>query len=107
MDETPFPQYKKGVPRAGLDDYSQVIVALIIAAFPYFLLNMLLGEWDFKAAVGLAVAFVTYKWVAVPTLRSLYNRVPPNYFGHYLNVVKYRGGLRARPDPDPLPFKVN
>lgn len=103
---TPFPQYKKGVPKAGLDDITQWMAALMIAAVPYFFATMILGNGLFGTVISSSVGFLTFKALAVPMIRYLFNRLPPLYLQHSLKTVMFRGGLHARPDPDPVPLSV-
>ena len=106
MDELPFPQYKKGVPKAGLDDITHFLLAICISAVVYFLLQMLLGGGPWSTIITGAAAYGTFKMVAVPLVRYIFNRLPPSYMEHAYQTVMYRGGLAVRADPDPIPLRV-
>ncbi len=103
---TPFPQYKRGVPRAGLDDLTQFIVALTVAVIPAFLVWMMLGDSGFSTLIMGAVGYGVFKFVAVPTVRYVFDQLPPVYVEHSLKTLMYSGGLVARADPEPTPFQV-
>jgi hypothetical protein len=104
--DTPFPQYKKGVPRFGLDDFKDVMLAMLMAAIPYFILDLMLGDWNFKALITFPAAFGMFRYVAVPLLRHLGQRLPPNFMALWFRHLRFQGGLLPRPDSDPLPFRV-
>jgi hypothetical protein len=107
MNETPFPQYRKGVPKAGLDEITHFIAALGVAGLPFFLVQMALGDWFLAPVAAAAASWGTFKLIAVPVIRYVFHRLPPLYIEHYVQTVFLRGGLAAQPDPDPIPFKVD
>lgn len=107
MDDMPFPQYRKGIPKAGLDEVTHFVLAIALSAFPYFFLQMALGSWAYAPVLSGAVAWATFRYVAVPAVRYVFQQLPPMYLEHYVATVFYRGGLAARPDPEPIPFKVD
>ncbi|MCD0159934.1 hypothetical protein IHN63_01305 [Deinococcus sp. 6YEL10] len=107
MDEIPFPQYRKGVPKAGLDEVTHFMLAVILAAFPYFFMQLLLGDWGFAPVVSGAVAWASFRFVMVPIVRYIFQQLPPVFLEHYVATVYFRGGLTTRPDPEPIPFKVD
>lgn len=104
--ETPFPQYKKGVPKMGLDEITHFLLAITIAGLPFFLAQLLLGEWQLAPVVAAIVAYVTFRWVAVPTVRYVFGQLPPAYVEHSIQTIFFRGGLAARPDPEPIPLEI-
>ncbi|GGR15531.1 hypothetical protein [Deinococcus ruber] len=107
MDDLPFPQYRKGVPKAGLDSLTHWFMALSLAAFVYLLLQMVLGSGPWTQLLSGAAAFGTFRFIAVPAVRYVFNRLPPNYLDHVRQTTFFRGGLAARADPDPLPLVVD
>lgn len=106
MKETAFPQYRRGIPKAGLEDMPQLGLAFIIAAIPFFFVQLATADtwWGPVAAGG--VAYAVFRFVGVPLVRFVFDKLPPLAVQHSLKVLFYRGGLAARPDPDPVPFKV-
>lgn len=106
MKETPFPQYRKGIPKAGLEDMSQLGLALIIAALPFFFIQMATSGTSWGAVAAAAVGYATFRFVGVPVVRFIFDRLPPHAVEHFFKVTFYRGGLAARPDPNPVPLEV-
>lgn len=106
MDEQPFPQYRKGVPKAGLDEITHWGLALLIAGLAFFLIQMLLSGWSFAPLFAGVIAYLTFKFVSVPFARFVFSQLPPMYIQHAWGSIFFRGGLIARPDPDPLPFQI-
>ncbi len=106
MSEYPFPTYKKSVPKAGLDDLVHFLLACMLSLIPYFFLNMLLGDWDFTPVIAGGAGFLSFKFLAVPAIRHVFDHLPPNYLHHFVASVFMNGGLRCGPDPDPVPFRV-
>lgn len=106
MQETPFPQYRKGIPKAGLEDMPQFALAGLVAAFPFFFVQMATADTWWGPVGAAAVGYFTFRMVGVPLVRWLFDRMPPHTIQHQYKVLFYRGGLVARPDPDPVPFKV-
>lgn len=104
--ETPFPQYKKGIPKMGLDDITHFILAIGITGLVFFLAQMLLGDWQFAPIVAALIAYVTFRWAAVPFVRLIFGQLPPLYVEHSFQTIFFRGGLAARPDPDPIPLEI-
>lgn len=106
MDEQPFPQYRKGVPKAGLDEITHWGLALLIAGLPFFFIQMFLAGFAFAPLIAGVTAYLIFRVVAVPVTRYVFSQLPPMYIEHTLKTVFFNGGLAARPDPDPIPFKV-
>lgn len=102
-----FPQYRKGVPKAGLDDITHFILALCLSAIPYFFLSMAFGDSPLATVLSGAGGWATFKFLAVPGVRYIFQQLPPSYIEHTVKTINYRGGLATRPDPDPIPFKVD
>lgn len=106
MNHLPFPQYRKGVPKAGLDDITHFMIAVCISAVVYFLLQMLLGSSPWATLLTGAAAYASFRYLAAPLVRYVFNQLPPAYVEHMRLTVMYRGGLAARADPDPVPLWV-
>ncbi|GGR12864.1 hypothetical protein [Deinococcus ruber] len=107
MDELPFPRYKKGVPKSGLDETAHFLLAVCLSAVVFCLLKILLGDSSWSTILGGVATWASFKYAAIPLVRYIFNRLPPSYIEHSVQTVLYRGGLAVRPDPNPLPFKVD
>ena len=107
MDELqPFPLYKKGVPKAGLDEITHWALALLIAGLPFFFIQMCLANLKFAPLIAGVASYIIFKTIAVPVTRYYFSQLPPMHIEHKVKTVFFNGGLTARPDPDPIPYKV-
>lgn len=106
MEETPFPQYKKGIPKMGLDEVTHFLMAITIAGLPFFFVQMMLGDWQLAPIVAALAAYLTFRWVAIPAVRYVFGQLPPLYIEHSIQTIYFRGGLAARPDPEPVPLEI-